>query len=181
MKTCSNPAIDINLNEFPDNLVNLITGLLDDKDYSIKHNARSTLVKMGKTVIPQMHKLLASKKEAIRIEAARIVELIVDRKSISLLIGLLDDTEFDIRWIAAEGLIRIGRRTILPLLKSIRDRESSYFVNKGARHVLINLQHEKEKEKLRPLLQSLDNYRELGEIAPVEASRALINVFKCHS
>ncbi len=180
MKTYSNPVIDINLNEFPGNLVNLIAGLLDEKDYSIKHNARNALVKMGKMIIPQMHKLLTSKKEAIRIEAARIVELIADRKSIPLLIGLLDDTEFDIRWIAAEGLIKIGRRTIMPLLKSIRDGESSYFVNKGAHHVLINLQYEKEKEKLKPLLQSLDNYRELGEIAPVEASKALINIFKCY-
>jgi HEAT repeat protein len=69
-------------------------------------------------------------------EAAKIVELIADRRSIPLLINLLDDKEFEIRWIAAEGLIKIGRRSILPLLKSVRDGESSYFHNKGAHHVL---------------------------------------------
>lgn len=72
----------------------------------------------------------------LRMEAAKIVELIADRRSIPLLINLLDDKEFEIRWIAAEGLIKIGRRSILPMIKSVRNGESSYFHNKGAHHVL---------------------------------------------
>lgn len=80
---------------------------------------------MGKTIISQMHKLLDSENDSLRMEAAKIIELIADRRSIPLLINLLDDTKFDIRWIAAEGLIKIGRRSILPLLKSVREGESS--------------------------------------------------------
>jgi len=34
-------------------------------------------------------------------------------------------------------------------------------------------------QKLTPLLLSLENYHELGETAPVEASKALRTVFKC--
>jgi HEAT repeat protein len=111
-------------------------------------------------------------------EAAKIVELIADRSSIQFLINLLDDKEFEIRWIAAEGLIKIGRRTILPLLRSIRDGESSFLHNKGAHHVLLSLLNKNEKNKLTSLLQSLDNAQELGETAPVEASVAIKTIFK---
>ena len=68
-------------------------------------------------------------------EAAKIIELIANRTSIPVLIDLLEDTEFDIRWIAAEGLIKIGRRTIRPLLRSVRDGKNSILLNEGAHHV----------------------------------------------
>jgi HEAT repeat protein len=174
----NNPEIDIDINGFPDKLIILITGLLDEKSYSKKLDSRMTLVKMGKTVIPYMHKLLASGNVFVRMEAAKVVELIADRKSIPELIDLLNDTEFDIRWIAAEGLIKIGRRSILPLLKSIRDGKSSLFLNKGAHHVLLSLLSENEKNKSTQLLLSLDDYHELGETAPVEASKAIKNISK---
>jgi HEAT repeat protein len=133
---------------------------------------------MGKTIIPQLHRLLDSDNGLLRMEAAKIVELIADRSSIQFLINLLDDKEFEIRWIAAEGLIKIGRRTILPLLRSIRDGESSFLHNKGAHHVLLSLLNKSEKNKLTSLLQSLDNAQELGETAPVEASGAIKTIFK---
>jgi HEAT repeat protein len=111
-------------------------------------------------------------------EAAKIVELIADRRSIPFLINLLDDKEFEIRWIAVEGLIKIGRRAILPLLKSIRDGKSTFIFNKGAHHVLLSLLKEDEKNKLPTLLLSLDDVQELGETAPVEASEAIKTIFK---
>jgi HEAT repeat protein len=111
-------------------------------------------------------------------EAAKVVELIADRRSIPFLINLLDDKEFEIRWIAAEGLIKIGRRSILPLLTSIRDGKSSFILNKGAHHVLLSLLNENEKNKLTSLLLSLDDAQELGETAPIEASEAIKTIFK---
>jgi len=117
------------------------------------------MVRMGKTIIPQMHKMLDSENNMLRMEAAKIVELISDRRSIPLLIGLLDDKEFEIRWIAAEGLIKIGRRSILPLVKSVRDGKSSHFHNEGTHHVLLGLLNKTEKKKLTPLLLSLENYQ----------------------
>jgi HEAT repeat protein len=173
-----NSEIDINLKGFPENLVKLIIGLTDDKKYSKKHNTRDALVKMGKTIIPQMHKLLASENSLLRKEVAKVVELIADRRSIPFLINLLDDKESDIRWIAAEGLIKIGRQSILLLLKSISIGKSAHLLNKGAHHVLLGLLNESERDKLKPLLLSLEDYHQLAETAPVEASIALKTVFK---
>jgi HEAT repeat protein len=178
MKKIDNTEIDNALSDYPAKLVALIKGSLDDKNSGKKLTARNTLVRMGKTIIPQLHKLLESENGFLRTETVKIVELIADRRSIPFLISLLDDKEFEIRWITAEGLIKIGRRSILPLLKSIRDGESSYFLNKGAHHVLSSLLYESEKDKLMPLMLSLDDSQELGETAPVEASKALKTVFK---
>lgn len=178
MKKIDNTEIDNTLNDFPINLAKLIKESLDSKNSVKKLAVRSKLVGMGKSIIPMLHRLLDSENGLLRMEAAKIVELIADRRSIPFLITLLDDKEFEIRWIAAEGLIKIGRRSILPLLKSIRDGKSSFIFNKGAHHVLNGLLNESEKNKVRPLLLSLDDSHELGETAPVEASKAIKTIFK---
>jgi HEAT repeat protein len=178
MKNSDNIEINNALKDLPDSLAKLIKESLDSKNSVKKLAARNTLVGMGKTIIPKLHKLLNSENGLLRMEAAKIVELIADRRSIPFLINLLDDKEFEIRWIAVEGLIKIGRRAILPLLKSIRDGKSTFIFNKGAHHVLLSLLKEDEKNKLPTLLLSLDDVQELGETAPVEASEAIKTIFK---
>ncbi|MFZ0281881.1 MAG: hypothetical protein WAL29_09545 [Bacteroidales bacterium] len=123
--------IDISLKDFPDNLASLIKESLDSKNSVEKLAARSKLVRMGKIIIPKIHKLLSSENPLLRMEAAKIVELIADRRSIQ-----------------------------------------------GAHHVLLSLLNENEKNKLTSFLLSLDNARELGETAPVEAAEAIKTIFK---
>jgi HEAT repeat protein len=178
MTKTDNSEIEINLRGLPESLVGLIKDLLDDKNFTKKHDASGELVQKGKSIIPQLHKLVLSKNDSLRKETAKIIQLIADRRSIPFLINLLNDPVFDTRWIAAEGLIKIGRPTIIPLLKAVRDREKPAFLAKGAHHVLMSLLSDNEKEQLEALLASLDNYLGLGETAPVEASKALKTIFK---
>jgi HEAT repeat protein len=166
------------LKELPDDLAILIKELLDDKNYPENHNSRILLVNKGKSILPHLSKLLKSENKILRIEVAKIIELIADRRSIKTFIQLLDDPEFEVRWIAAEGLIKIGRSTIIPLLKLVRDGGGNYYVNRGVHHILTNLLYENEKKKISGFLRSLEDYHELGEIAPVEASKALLTLFK---
>jgi HEAT repeat protein len=173
MKINSNSEYDPVLRSLPDNITNLILELLDKKNFSLKIDARNTLVSMGKKILPQLHSVLSTESDNLRKEVVKIVELIADPKSIPILITLLDDTVFDIRWIATEGLIKIGRKSIVPLLKSIRDGKSSYFLDKRAHHVLENLLTEREKIDFEKLLHSLNDYLETREIAPIEAAKAL--------
>ena len=165
--------IDITLKDYPDRLTSLIKESIYSKSAVKKLASRRKLVRMGKAVIPQLNRLLSSKIILLRKEIAKVVELIADRRSIPFLINLLNDKEFEIRWIAAEGLINTGRQSVLPLMKAIRDGKSSFIVNKGAHHVLSGLLSEYEKNKLTTFLLSLDDARELGETAPVEASMAI--------
>lgn len=166
-------VIHSEINELPGDTLKLVMELLMPEDYTLKHNARLTLVKMGKKIIPQLHKQLSSSNGLLRKEVAKVVEMVGDRRSIPYLITLLDDPDFDIRWIAAEGLIKIGRKSIIPILKSIRGGKSSLLLDKKAHHVLDSLLYENEKIQLESLMHSLDNFHETGGTAPVEASRAL--------
>ena len=179
MKSSTSPEIDISLNELPARLVKIISESIDESNLMRKIKARNHLVRMGKTVVPFLNKLLSSGSLILRKEAAKIVSLIADRRSIPFFIELLNDKEFDIRWIAADGLIKIGRSSISPVLKAIRDGKSSLLLNEGAHHVLMGLLKENEKQKLESLLQSLDNYHSVGETAPTEAAMALKTIFKC--
>ena len=51
MKKIDSSEIDNDLKNFPDNLVKLIKGALDTKNFSKKLSARSSLVKMGRRSI----------------------------------------------------------------------------------------------------------------------------------
>lgn len=177
MKKIDTPKTGINLDGFPDYLIKLINELIDDRNYPHKHNARIALVKHGKTIIPYMHKLLSSRDGIIRMEAAKVVELIADKRSIHVLIGLLEDKEPGIRWIAAEGLVKIGRPSILPLLRSVRDSKNPIFLYRGVHHVLSSLLSAKEKSNLESLMLSLDNYHQLEGTSTALASKALKTTF----
>ena len=178
MKKTDIIKLDKILNDFPESLGKLIKESFESKNYRKKIDARNTLVKKDKTIVPPMHKLLESESNLIRRKAIKIVELFADRRSIPVFINLLDDDEFEIRWIAAEGLVRIGRYSILPLLESVRYGDSSFIHNKAVYHALLGLLNEKEKENLLSLFHSLDDYHELGETAPVEASQAIKAIYK---
>lgn len=134
-------------------------------------------LKIGNSEVLKSYKPLSYKHERLRIELSGIIHTLADRRSIPALINLLDDSENDIRWIAAEGLIKIGRRSIIPLLRSIRDGQISCF---GAYHVLQSLLTNDEKSAMRHLLHSLDNnFPEMAELAPIQASIALKRTFRC--
>jgi hypothetical protein len=178
MKASINSEIDINLAGFPVTIARLFSETVDNNNLARKIKARKRIVGMGKSVIPHMNKLLVSKEILIRKEAVKILEQIADRRSIPTFIELLNDNEFDIRWIAAEGLIKTGRSSIRPLLRAVQDGKSSLNLNEGVHHVLNKLLHENEKQKLESLIQSLDNHHSLGQIAPTEAAKALKTVFK---
>jgi HEAT repeat protein len=177
MKAPDPVELDIDLSTFDENVATHIPGLIDS-DTLTRKKARETLMVMGKDVLPQIYRLLASKNRVLRWEAAKIIELIGSKRSIPALLELLDDSESDIRWIAAEGLTKIGRRSIVPLLHVLINKNQSIYIRVGAHHVLNNLLNAKEKKELGTLLHSLSNLLESGEMLSVEVSKALKRSYK---
>ncbi len=177
MKTPDPVELDIDLATFNEHVAAHIPGLIDS-DTLTRKKARETLMVMGKDVLPQIYRLLASKNRVLRWEAAKIIELTGSRRSMPVLLELLEDNESDIRWIAAEGLIKIGRRSIVPLLHIVINKNQSVYLRVGAHHVLNHLLNAKEKKELGTLMHSLSNRLESGEMISVEVSKALGRSFK---
>ncbi len=129
-----------------------------------------------KSIIPKKHDQERLLYNLIQAELDKTICIVADKRSINVLIDLLDDKEYDVRWIAAESLIRIGRKSIVPLLLTIRDGKHFIFPGK-AHHVLQCLLTRSEKKALQSLLRLLTgNYRN-GNAAH-EASCALKYVFR---
>lgn len=92
--------------------------------------------------------------EQLQKEIESIICVVADKKSIPALISLLDDNEFEIRWIAAESLIRVGRKSIMPLLRTINEGKQFSHPAK-VYHVLQCLLTTSEKKSMHSLLALL--------------------------
>ena len=55
------------------------------------------------------------------------------------MLNALEDEEFSIRWLAAEGLINLGKFVVVPLLQEMLKNPDSPFLRRGAHHVLHEL------------------------------------------
>jgi len=170
----SKKEIDEILKEFPENIAQLFHHLQQETNTIARIDAKNSLEKMGKSILPYLNKLLFVHDEMFRREVAKIMEFIADKTSIPVFIDLLEDSDGGIRWTAAVGLISIGRDSIIPLLKAILDDENgSYFLRLGAHHAFESLFNDDEKITLKPLLLSLNNYLGMGETVSLETLHAL--------
>jgi len=75
----------------------------------------------------------------VRWEAAKALSQIANPASIQALLEALSDKTFEVRWMAAEGLIRIGRKAVIPLLEALVEHSDSYWLREGIHHVLHDM------------------------------------------
>ena len=152
------------------------TGLLEDlvtlNNYHEHISAKHQLEKRGVEILPVMHHLAEADSQVIRKEAIKIINQVGDPASIPIAIQLLDDVDGDIRWIAAETLIRIGRESLRPLLEAIYRNQDAYFLRVGAHHILARLIRDHDPSDLRELQQVLLN-GELQETIPLRIRNIL--------
>ena len=141
------------------------------KDVINTKKARYELVKMGNPAIEYLIPLIDDPKMHVRWEAIKTLSQIATPETIPILIKALENDDFDVRWIAAEGLIDIGKKSIQPLLKSLVADQDSKFLLEGAHHVFKEL-HFKKLFENDEIIKILEDYRRHPEVA-VEAERLL--------
>lgn len=129
------------------------------------------------SIIPRKHKQFSPVNDRLKEEVDNIIHLVADSRSIPALINLLDDDETDVRWIAAESLIKIGRKSIIPLLKSVVNGKRFTYPGK-VYHILQCLLTQDEKKEMHLLLFSLLNCNEDHELISAEAVMALKRNFR---
>lgn len=157
---------------FDHHTTNLLESLLSLNNYHEHISAKHQLEKQGKIILPVMHALASADSAAIRKEAAKIIKQIGDETSIPVAIKLLEDIDGDIRWIAAEILIHIGRASIRPLLKATHENPDAYFLREGTHHVLAALIRDHDPRELRELQGVLLN-SEMLETLPLMIRKIL--------
>lgn len=131
--------------------INSIIKRLESNDGIERVKAREALVAQGKAAIPPLIGALKNRHDWTRWEAVKTLADIGDPTATQALIDALEDHEFAIRWLAAEGLIHIGSASMEPLLKALIDRPRSSWLKEGAHYVL----HDLREPRLRPLLKTV--------------------------
>jgi len=109
---------------------------LGDRDGVTRERARRSLAMLGPTAIEPLLQALKHRKSRVRFEAAMCLRDIGDRRAIDGLVEALADRTFEVRWVAAEGLINIGRPVIPVVLRALMERADSTWLRDGCRHVL---------------------------------------------
>jgi HEAT repeat protein len=145
---------------------------LTAKDGFARLRARWSLVSLGKKAVPALTRALESPHELRRWEAAKALSEIGDRQAVRALIKAMSDKVFDVRWLAAESLIAIGRHALAPLLKEVIEEPESIWLREGAHHVFHELNNEELRPLMHPLLDALQD-PDASIYAPLAAAKVL--------
>jgi HEAT repeat protein len=145
----------------------LINNLSSDNSIE-RIKARYELVKIGKPAIEYLIGLQYLNIAHIRWEAIKTLSQIADPDAIPILINALENDRFDVRWLAAEGLIDIGIESIKPLLIALEARQDSKFLIEGVHHILKAFRRKKlfnDEYKIIKLLEDTNAHSLLGVTA----------------
>jgi len=150
---------------------------LGSTDGVVRQKSRQVLVYRGETAVNDLTQAFQENNEPVHFEAAKALSQIGSPKAIQIFIGALEDKDFSVRWVAAEGLIAVGAYAIKPLLQILEHRSDMILIREGVHHVIHDLVHRKlvNEKKIEILQEVLDSYQHLeAEIyIPVAAKNAL--------
>jgi HEAT repeat protein len=137
--------------------IDALIGDLNSKDGLVRVRARLALVAISRKAVDSLAKALDSKDQVCRWEAAKALGQIGDPAAITILIQSLEDEIFDVRWLASEGLIGIGRPVLAPLLHRLIKRPESIWLREGAHHILHGIYTEDTALILKSILDALES------------------------
>jgi hypothetical protein len=163
---------------------------LVSKDARVHESAHLSLLEFGGDAIPLLAEALASSSHPQRWEAAKTLAEMRDPAVAPIFTQALENNDTDVRWLAAEGLLALGRAGLGSLFKALIDRPTSTWLLQGAHHVLKDLSigrlHEGEtryttqyivdeglRQKIQPVLAALDSAEPYLTLSPA-AKTALV-------
>ena len=139
---------------------------LDNQDRLARIEARLLLVRIGKPAVPFLTGALRSPNKRMRWEAAKALAEIADPAAAPALVLALEDEDAGVRWLAAQGLIAIGRLGLEPLLGSLIGSDTSVWRREGAHHVLHDLARGEIHDCLAPVLAALEGIHPASQVPP---------------
>lgn len=119
--------------------IETLLGKFHSHDGAERQRSREALVKIGKAAVPALMELLRHPNGMIRWEACKTLEKIRDYRAAHALAQALLDENMDVRWVAADALIELEHRALIPVLEAIERHYDSVLLREAAHHVLSTL------------------------------------------
>jgi HEAT repeat protein len=146
---------------------------LGDKKPGTRVEARHSLEKMGDEAVPSLLDALKKGNDTARWEAAKALGHMKRKEAAAGLVGALNDEQYEIQWVAAEGLIALGHDCLVPLLRELEEHPESVNLRQAAHHVLHDLERKRLLDKhTAPVLDAL-RMLGAGTTVPAVAREAL--------
>lgn len=150
---------------------------LGSADGMIRHESRQALVHKGEKAVDDLIRVFKENVGPLHFEAAKALSQIGSPKAVQTFIEALEDEEFIVRWVAAEGLCAIGVEVINPLLNILKHHSDTILLREGIHHVFYDfvsrkLVNEKTSEILKAVLASY-SHLEVEISISVAAKKAL--------
>lgn len=134
--------------------------------------SRESLVAIGhRALIPLLHALRHLSPPACW-EATKVLATLKDPAAANALADALDHDHQGVRWLAAEGLIALGKEGLKQTLVTLLTKAHSNWVREGAHHVIRHFAHRISGRFLLPLLDLFDGF-EPAVTLPLAALEAL--------
>jgi HEAT repeat protein len=151
-----------------------LIGQLGGKNGYEREKARKALIKIGKPAVPRLIELLSNPEPLLRWEACKTLDGIKDPRAIAPLVIALDDEKMQVRWVAAEALIALKAKAVVPLLHALEEEFDSLYMRQGAHHILHALERDEKLNK--ETIEVLDAMRFLEpRISVATAARKALN------
>jgi HEAT repeat protein len=144
---------------------------LGHRSGAVRLHARQLLVTIGGPAVASLVALLADRNHLIRWEAAKTLGEIADARAAPALVKTLEDSDAEVRWLAAEGLVSMGRDGLPALLQAMVQHPSAFWLRSGARHVLRGLRDRGLGDLVEPVLEAQE-----GVEPGLQVPRAAIKV-----
>jgi hypothetical protein len=153
--------------------IETLIGQLHSKKWVERQRARIALEKIGRQAAPRLIQLLSSRNKRVRWEACKALGRIKEPAAAASFVSALTDDSMEVRWLAAEGLIALEEKALVPLLQALEVDFESPFLRQGSHHVLHALERKKKlNEKTLAVLDTLRFLEPKMEVA-VAARKAL--------
>ena len=117
---------------------------------------RAKLMHIGEPAVPQLTEAFITRELEEKIQAAKTLAGIGDKKSLVFLIESLRSDDFEIRYAAIEGLPLAGEKAIIPLLRKLIEHGNELNFRLIAHVVLHQIAELGYVKMLKPVLVALE-------------------------
>jgi hypothetical protein len=152
--------------------IDSLTTALTDRNGLRRREARRRLVERGREGVDELIRLLKDPRQYVRWEAAKSLGAIADPAAGPALAEALTDSDADVRWLAAGGLIAMGMHGVRPVLERLTHPPLSEELREAAHHVLHTSFGGDMDELLAPVVEAMAGPSPETTV-PVAAFRAL--------